>query len=166
MAKLPKYVIFLNHILHTQILHEKQRFIREITENIIPFQVYHVNCNFMLGQRCLVTVIFGALKDENLFIITLHQTIVLATETSFKMPLTLCQNKMTYFWQKAVDFIVFGLFNNVQIFPSLSYTLITELKMEFQTFNVSICNGNKKYPIGTLTFYTDFCAQALSCFNC
>ena len=34
-----------------------------------------------------------------------------------------------------------------------------------QTSDVSICNGNKKYPIGTLTFYMDFCIQALSCFN-
>ena len=27
--------------------------------------------------------------------------------------------------------------------------------MEFQPFAVSICNSNKKYPIGTATFYTD-----------
>ena len=29
-------------------------------------------------------------------------------------------------------------------------------------FDVSICNGNKKYPIGTSTFYTDFYVQAQS----
>ena len=31
-----------------------------------------------------------------------------------------------------------------------------ELQMEFQTSDVNICNGNKKYPIGTSTFYKDF----------
>ena len=33
---------------------------------------------------------------------------------------------------------------------------IRKLQMEFQTFDVSICNGNEKHPIWTLTFYTDF----------
>ena len=36
-----------------------------------------------------------------------------------------------------------------------------ELQMEFQTSDVSICNGNKKYPIGASTFYTDFSEQVL-----
>ena len=36
--------------------------------------------------------------------------------------------------------------------------------MEFPTFDISICNGNKKYPAGTSTFYSDFSVQALSCF--
>ena len=32
--------------------------------------------------------------------------------------------------------------------------------MEFQTSDVNIRNGNKKYPIETSFFHTDFCVQA------
>ena len=39
--------------------------------------------------------------------------------------------------------------------------------MEFQTFDVCICNGNKKCPMGTSKFYTDFLGiLAISCFHC
>ena len=36
----------------------------------------------------------------------------------------------------------------------MAQTLIKELQMTFQTSDVSICNGNMKYPIETLTFPT------------
>ena len=38
----------------------------------------------------------------------------------------------------------------------------TELQVEFQNYDVHVGNGNKRYPIGTSTFYTDFLVQALS----
>ena len=41
-----------------------------------------------------------------------------------------------------------------------------ELQIKFQISDVSIYNGNKKYPIGTSTFYPDFCVQALLSFHC
>ena len=36
----------------------------------------------------------------------------------------------------------------------MAQTLIKELQMIFQTSNVSICNGNMKYPIETSVFHT------------
>ena len=42
-------------------------------------------------------------------------------------------------------------------------TLTKELQMEFPTSDVSICNGDMKYPIRTSTFHMDVCVQALSC---
>ena len=65
--------------------------------------------------------------------------------------------------QKTENFMLFGLSDNGQI---LLAWLITELQMEFQASDASICNSNKKYPTGTSTFNTDFCVQALSCFYC
>ena len=52
-------------------------------------------------------------------------------------------------------------------FASLWYKhLLWNYKKNMQTSDVSICNSNKKYPIGTITFYTNFCVQALACFHC
>ena len=36
----------------------------------------------------------------------------------------------------------------------MAQTLAKELQMAFQTSDVSICNGNIKYPIETSTFHT------------
>ena len=55
------------------------------------FQVYHVYCSFILAYIRRITVNFGTLKDASLLINIFHQTIILATETTSKMPLTLCQ---------------------------------------------------------------------------
>ena len=58
-----------------------------------------------------------------------------------------------------------GFTDNVQILLACG-TNTKELQMTFQTFDVSICNGNMKYPVGTSTFRTKFCVQALPCFYC
>ena len=55
------------------------------------FRVYHVYHKFRLGYMCQITVIFGTLKMEFFKLISLHQTIILETLTSFKMASTLGQ---------------------------------------------------------------------------
>ena len=41
-----------------------------------------------------------------------------------------------------------------KFYKPVAQTLIKELKMTFQTSDVSICNDNIKYPIETSTFHT------------
>ena len=43
----------------------------------------------------------------------------------------------------------------------VAQTLITELHMTFQTFNVSFCNGSKILPIRISIFHIKFCVQAI-----
>ena len=43
-------------------------------------------------------------------------------------------------------------------------SLLINISSGFQTSDVSICNGNKKNPIGTSTFYTDFLRSSSSMF--
>ena len=63
--------------------------VRAVFHKIV--QVCHVYCNFNIGFKCRITVIFGTLKDGSLLINTLASTFVLATETCSKMASTLCQ---------------------------------------------------------------------------
>ena len=98
-------------------------------------------------------------KMEVFWSIFLPQTIVLASETSSNMASTPCQKLLTPFWPTAEHFILFGLSDYVQIL--LACGIIMELQIVFQTFDVSICNGNKKYPIGTLLFFTQIFAFRL-----
>ena len=43
----------------------------------------------------------------------------------------------------------------------VTYSLNTELQTEFQTFEVSICNGNKKLSIGSSTFSPMFASKLI-----
>ena len=61
------------------------------------FSGFHVCCNFILGCIWRNTANVGTLKYGNLLIDLVHQTIVLSTETSSKMTLTLCQKLMMAF---------------------------------------------------------------------
>ena len=67
----------------------------------MAFWVYYVYCNLILGYIYRVTVIFGTPIDGSALINIFASNNWSAAETPFKMALTLCQNKMTLFWQKA-----------------------------------------------------------------
>ena len=122
----------------------------------------------ILGLPCLlqlklcymyrITVIFGTLKDESLLInilLLLISNNCFSYRNIFQKGDEALSKISDAFLSKTSKFIQFGLSDNIQI-----------LQMKFQTSDVNICNGNMKYPIGTLTFHTDFCVQALSCFHC
>ena len=122
------------------------------------FQVDHVYCNFILGYIYRITVNFWTLKDGSLLLSLLLLLInILASNNCFSNR-NIFQNGvgamskfMTPFRPKTENFILFGLSDYVQIL--LAYVINTiELQMEFQTSDVSIWNGNKKYNIGTSSF--------------
>ena len=75
------------------------------------FQVYHVYYNFILGNICRITVNFVTLKDGSLLIFfnIMPQTIVIATETSSKTALTLCQKIDDAYLTKAEHFFFFRI---------------------------------------------------------
>ena len=131
------------------------------------FRVYHVYCNFTLCYMFLITVIFGTLKDGSILINMFASNNRISFRNNFENGVDASSKLDDAFSAKSwkISFCSdFPIMINLCWFVSL--TLITDLQFEFRTFDISICNGNNKQPIGTSTFYTEFFVQALSCFHC
>ena len=71
------------------------------------------------------------------------------------MTLTLCQEWLIIFCQKAQHFVQFGLYDFVQILPTYGSNT-WQISMErLYTSDVSIRNSNIKYLIGKSNFAVD-----------
>ena len=120
-------------------------------------RVCHVYCNFKIGFTCRITVIFGTLKDGSLLINTLASNTCLNYRNMFQNGVDALSKIVDAFLSKSSKFHLVRIIRQCSNFASLwhkHYCLIKELQMTFQTSDVSICNGNIKYPIETSTFHT------------
>ena len=118
-------------------------------------RVGHVYCNFKIGFTCRITVIFGTLKDGSLLINTLASNTCFSYRNIFQNGVDALPKIVDAFFVKNLKL------SSISDYPIMfkfckpvAQTLIKELQMTFQTSDVSICNGNIKYPIETSTFHT------------
>ena len=58
------------------------------------------------------------------------------------------------FLSKSSKFYLVRIIRKFSNFARVAQTFINELQMTFQTYDVSIWNGNMKYPIETSTFHS------------
>ena len=120
-------------------------------------RVCHVYSNFKIGLTRRITVIFGTLKDGSLLINTLPSNICFSYSNVFQNGVDALSKIADAFLSKSSKFYLVWIIRQCSNFASLeavAQTLIKELQMTFQTSDVSICNGNMKYPIETSTFHT------------
>ena len=118
-------------------------------------RVCHIYCNFKLGFTCRITIIFGTLKDGSLLINTLASNICFSYRNMFQNGVDALSKIVDAFLSKSSKFYLVRIIRKIFKFcKPVAQTLIKELQMTFQTSNVSICNGNMKYPIETSAFHT------------
>ena len=130
------------------------------------FRFYYVHCNLILGYICRITVNLLTLKDGSLLLNIFHQTIVLGTGNFPKWSRHFSKNRWRLFDQKLTisSYLDYPIIFN---FASLWHRhLLWTYKWNFKLSMSAVCNGEKKYPIGTSIFYTDFCVEVLSCSHC
>ena len=117
-------------------------------------RVCHVYCNFKLGFKCRITVIFEALKDGRLLINTLVSNICFSCRNMFQngVDALIVKNSWCLFVKKLKILSSSDYPKLFKICYPVAQTLTKELQMTFQTVDVSICNSNMKYPIEASTF--------------
>ena len=118
-------------------------------------RVCHVYCNFKLGFTCRITLVCGTLKDGSLFINTLASNICFSYRNMFQNGVGALSKIVDAFFVKKLKILSSSDYLKMFKFClPVAETHIKELQMTFQTSDVSICNGNMKYPIETSTFHT------------
>ena len=130
------------------------------------FSDYNVYCNLILGYICRITLNFGTLKGGRLLINNLASNNCFSGRNIFQNGVDTLSKIDDAFLTKSWTFHLVGVVRLCSNFASLWHKYLTWnfRQMKFQTSDVSICN--KKRPIGTSIFYTDFRVQALLCFHC
>ena len=105
-----RYTFFLKYLCRTLIMALRVRafFYKTV-------RVCHVYCNFKIGFRCRITVIFGTLKDGSLLINTLASNICFSYRNMFQNGVDALSKIVDAFLSKSSKFHLFGLSDNVQI---------------------------------------------------
>ena len=123
------------------------------------FQVYHVYWNFILGYICRITINFGILKDGCLLIYIFASNNCFSdrnisqngVDTLSKINHAFLNKRWTFHLVRVRVIRLCSKFASFWNKP-----LLWNYKWNFQSSDASICNGNKKFPIVTSTFYTDY----------
>ena len=112
------------------------------------FRVYHVYCKFILGYMCWI---FGRFKNDILLINTYASNNYFSNRNIFQNGVTALSKIDDAFLQKAENFILFGLSDNVQI--SLAWginmycSLLRNYKWHFRLPMSSIATVTRKKPL-------------------
>ena len=131
------------------------------------FQVYHVYCNFILPYICRITENFGTLKDISLLINIFASNNCFSDRNIFQNGVKALSKIDDAFLTKRWKFYLVRIIRFCSNFASLWHRhLLWNYKWNFRLPMSAFIYSNKKYPIGTSIFYTDFCIQALSYFQC
>ena len=111
--------------------------LRLLTECLILVGSAMFGATFLSGHTCWITIILEHRKNVVYNIIDCHQIIVSATEKSYKMASTLCQNglKELVFSSNSSNFVHFGPHDLVQISQACNtnaYQKMYEETLDFQ----------------------------------